>query len=80
LGLFKLFVVQLLHKFSIRAADGPMKLMKVIKNPVSDHLPVGAIKYGTSFSAEKLVRPIELAKEERPVVIVVGAMAHGKVV
>ncbi|KAK7483726.1 hypothetical protein BaRGS_00025047 [Batillaria attramentaria] len=34
-------MVQLLHKFSIHAADGPQKLLKVIKNPVTDHLPAG---------------------------------------
>merc|ERR1739848_380995 len=32
-------MVQLLHKLSIHAANGPIKLMKVIKNPVEDHFP-----------------------------------------
>jgi len=72
-------MVQLLHKFAIRASDGPMKLMKVIKNPITDHLPVGCIKIGTSFSADKLTKTTELPKGEQPVAIVVGAMAHGKV-
>ncbi len=53
--------------------------MKVIKNPITDHLPVGCIKIGTSFSADKLVKPKELPRGEQPVAIVVGAMAHGKV-
>ena len=35
-------MVQLLHKLSIRAANGPHKLLKVIKNPVTDHLPPNA--------------------------------------
>ena len=34
-------MVQLLHKYSITAAESSVKLMKVIKNPVSDHLPAG---------------------------------------
>ena len=34
-------MVQLLHKYSITAAETSVKLMKVIKNPLSDHLPVG---------------------------------------
>ncbi|CAL8100144.1 unnamed protein product [Orchesella dallaii] len=72
-------MVQLLHKFAIRASDGPMKLLKVIRNPVTDHLPVGCVKYGTSFTSDKLVKPSDLVKDDRPVVIVVGAMAHGKV-
>jgi rRNA small subunit pseudouridine methyltransferase Nep1 len=35
-------MVQLLHKLSIRAANGPHKLLKVIKNPIVDHLPPNA--------------------------------------
>jgi len=72
-------MVQLLHKFSVRASDGPMKLLKVIRNPITDHLPVDCIRYGTSFSSEKLVKPAELVHPDKHVVIVVGAMAHGKV-
>jgi len=72
-------MVQLLHKMSIKAANGPMKLLKVIKNPITDHLPVGCRKIGTSFSATKIVQPRDLvpAKDE-PFAIVIGAMAHGK--
>lgn len=73
-------MVQLLHRLNVRAADGNMKLLKVIKNPVTDHLPVGCRKIGTSFQAEKLVHPRELVPEtEEPIVIVIGSMAHGKV-
>ncbi|XP_033628383.1 ribosomal RNA small subunit methyltransferase NEP1-like isoform X1 [Asterias rubens] len=72
-------MVQLLHKLSISASDGPQKLLKVIKNPVSDHLPAGCKKIGTSFSATKCINPRELADTEEPVVVVIGAMAHGKV-
>ncbi|KIY44337.1 Nep1-domain-containing protein [Fistulina hepatica ATCC 64428] len=41
---FSGLMVQLLHKLSIRGANGPEKLLKVIKNPVTDHLPPGTIK------------------------------------
>ena len=34
-------MVQLLHKYSITAAESSVKLMKVIKNPITDHLPAG---------------------------------------
>ncbi len=37
-------MVQLLHKFSIKASDSSAKLLKVIKNPITDHLPVGCKK------------------------------------
>ncbi|KAF1741415.1 hypothetical protein MXB_3134 [Myxobolus squamalis] len=33
-------MIQLLHKLSIKAAGTNTKLMKVIKNPITDHLPL----------------------------------------
>lgn len=72
-------IVQLLHKYSIRASDGPMKLLKVIKNPISDHLPVGCHKILMSFSANKVLNPREFVPSEDPITIVVGAKAHGQV-
>lgn len=72
--------MQLLHKFSVRANDGPMKLLKVIKNPITDHLPVGVKKILMSFSSNKVENCRELVpKSEEPIAIVIGAMAHGKV-
>ncbi|XP_038244360.1 ribosomal RNA small subunit methyltransferase NEP1 isoform X2 [Dermochelys coriacea] len=70
-------MVQLLHKLSVRAADGPQKLLKVIKNPVTDHLPVGCMKIGTSFSVPNVTDVRELVPTAEPVAIVVGAFAHG---
>uniref|UniRef100_A0A1I8ML51 18S rRNA (pseudouridine-N1)-methyltransferase n=1 Tax=Musca domestica TaxID=7370 RepID=A0A1I8ML51_MUSDO len=77
-------MVQLLHKFSVRANDTSTKLMKVIKNPITDHLPVGCKKYAMSFSGKLLsnIRDIvpkknEEGEEEEPIVLVVGAFAHG---
>ncbi|KAK9884636.1 hypothetical protein WA026_007475 [Henosepilachna vigintioctopunctata] len=71
-------MVQLLHKFSVRAEGGP-KLIKVIKNPVTDHLPVGVRKIAMSFSANEVKHCKELVpNNEDPIVIVVGAMARGK--
>ncbi|XP_019526881.2 ribosomal RNA small subunit methyltransferase NEP1 [Aedes albopictus] len=71
-------MVQLLHKFSIKANDSPKKLMRVIKNPVTDHLPVGCRKYAMSFSASEVKHPRELVpKVDEPVALVVGAFAHG---
>lgn len=80
-------MVQLLHKFSIRANDTATKLMKVIKNPITDHLPVGCKKYAMSFSGKlmtnirdlvpKKIETPEGDEEEEPIVLVVGAFAHG---
>lgn len=36
---FSGLMVQLLHKFSIRSIDGNEKLLKLIKNPITDYLP-----------------------------------------
>lgn len=71
--------VQLLHKFSIRATENSMKLLKVIKNPVTEHLPVGCLKIGTSFAAEKVVNPRDIVPPDDPITIVVGAIARGQV-
>lgn len=78
-------MVQLLHKFSIRANDTSTKLMKVIKNPITDHLPVGCKKYAMSFSGKLITNIRDLVPkkaegsddEEEPIVLVVGAFAHG---
>ncbi|XP_020659822.2 ribosomal RNA small subunit methyltransferase NEP1 [Pogona vitticeps] len=72
-------MVQLLHKFSVRAADGPQKLLKVIKNPVTDHLPVGCTKIGTSFSSPTVTDIHDMVPTADPIAIVVGAFAHGSV-
>lgn len=56
-----------------------MKLLKVIKNPVSDHLPVGCLKILMSFNSNKVQNPRELVPSEEPIAIVIGAMAHGQV-
>ncbi|XP_060526678.1 ribosomal RNA small subunit methyltransferase NEP1 [Cylas formicarius] len=72
-------MVQLLHKFSVRAESGP-KLLKVIKNPVTDHLPVGVRKIATSFSSNVFRKCVDLVpKTEDPIVFVIGAMAKGSV-
>ncbi|KAF8766660.1 ribosomal RNA small subunit methyltransferase NEP1-like [Argiope bruennichi] len=76
---FAALMVQLLHKLKIRSSDGNHRLMKVIKNPITDHLPVGCKKLCTSYSAKKIVNPRELVPPDEPIVIVVGAMAHGQV-
>jgi len=72
-------MVQLLYKLKIRASDGPDVLLKVIKNPVTQHLPTNALKFGTSVTGELIniadfIQPI---KDDTPVVFTVGAHAHG---
>lgn len=47
-------MVQLLQKLSIRATNGPDKLLKVIKGPVTRHFPPDATRIGFSHSAPSL--------------------------
>jgi len=54
--------------------------MKVIKNPVTNHLPVGCKKYAMSFTGRKVTNCRTLVPEnDEPIAIVVGSFAHGNV-
>lgn len=75
-------MVQLLQKLSIRATNGPDKLLRVVKQPVTRHLPLGARRVGMSFSAPKVVQLreyIAATGSKSSLVFVIGAMAHGKI-
>jgi len=74
-------MVTLLEKLSVRADGGPIKLMKVIKNPVTDHLPAGCKKTLFTYTTTGIIRPLQLAAEAGDTAhcVVIGAMAHGKV-
>ena len=54
-------IVQLLHKLKIKAAGESTTLLKVIKNPFSQHLPPGTRCFGFSCQGT-LYSPIALAK------------------
>jgi len=81
-------MVQLLHKMKIKAAENGTTLMKVIKNPFSQHLPVGTHVYGMSCQG-LLYTPAGLTKALVPinpndegtnqVCFIIGAMAAGHV-
>ncbi|KAI1792507.1 Nep1-domain-containing protein [Ganoderma leucocontextum] len=77
---FSGLMVQLLHKLSIRGVNGPEKLLKVIKNPVTDHLPANTIKLTLSGDAPvvKLTRYLPTLPETHHIAVFVGAMARGK--
>lgn len=86
---FSGLMAQLLFKLSIRASNGPTKLLKVIKNPVTDYLPPNAKIHLLSVTGDLTSMPDWVAKNcpknakgdnlAEPVVFVGGAMAHGKV-
>jgi hypothetical protein len=77
----RLKTVQLLHKLKVRSADGKATLLKVIKNPITRHLPAGCKCYGFSVQGT-LYNPSSLAcvlPEDKSVVFVLGAMAAGHI-
>ncbi|KAL5775911.1 hypothetical protein ACOSP7_013468 [Xanthoceras sorbifolium] len=75
-------MLQLLQKLSITAVGKREKLLRVIKNPVTQYLPVNSRKIGFSYSSEKLVKIrnyVDTVNNKADLVFVVGAMAHGKI-
>ncbi|OLY83671.1 Ribosomal RNA small subunit methyltransferase mra1 [Smittium mucronatum] len=77
---FSGLMVQLLHKLSIRSANGTEKLMKVIKNPITDHLPVNSRKICFSYDAPTVHLQTWIRKNipsNTTLVVAIGAMAHG---
>mmetsp|Transcript_17169 Transcript_17169/g.33659 ORF Transcript_17169/g.33659 Transcript_17169/m.33659 type:complete len:247 (-) Transcript_17169:228-968(-) len=74
-------MVQLLHKMKIRAVDGNKTLMKVIKNPITRHLPPDARIFGMSVTGT-LVDVHEFVPaldDTRPIVFIFGGFAHGHI-
>lgn len=72
-------MVQLLHRLSIRSTNSNEKLLRVIQNPITDHLPPNCRKVTLSFDAP-LVRCrdfIENLEPKESICVFVGAMAKG---
>ncbi|PGH10489.1 hypothetical protein AJ80_07533 [Polytolypa hystricis UAMH7299] len=73
-------MVQLLHRLSIRSTNSQEKLLKVIKNPISDHLPPNCRKITLSYDAP-VVRVhdyVESLGPKESICVFVGAMAKGR--
>ncbi|PVU92183.1 hypothetical protein BB561_003979 [Smittium simulii] len=77
---FSGLMVQLLHKLSIRSASGEEKLIKVIKNPITDHLPTNSRKICFSYDSPTVHLQSWIRKslpEDTSLIVAIGAMAHG---
>lgn len=72
-------LVQLLHKLAIRSVNSSEKLLKVIKNPITDHLPTGCRKIVMSGDAPtvRLSQFVQTLPKDEPVCFIIGAFAHG---
>ncbi|RDX66454.1 Ribosomal RNA small subunit methyltransferase nep-1, partial [Mucuna pruriens] len=82
LGSFCNMMAELLQKFCIKSKGGHGKLLRLIQNPVTHHLPVNSRKIGLSFSSPKAVQLRDYVSDancDENLVFVVGAMAHGKI-
>ena len=77
---FSAFMAQLLTKLKVRSAQGSATLATVIKNPVTQYLPMGVKIVGTSNKAD-LVNVNDYVKtlgiEKKPFVFVIGAVSVG---
>ncbi|OZJ05972.1 Ribosomal RNA small subunit methyltransferase mra1 [Bifiguratus adelaidae] len=77
---FSGLMVQLLHKLSIRSVNGSEKLLRVIKNPVTDYLPTNCHKIAFSFDAPtiRLSDYLPTIPADKSICVSIGAMAHGE--
>jgi rRNA small subunit pseudouridine methyltransferase Nep1 len=73
-------MVQLLQRMSIRSTTSQEKLLRVIKNPITDHLPPNCRKITLSFEAEvvRVSDYIQTLGPEESICVFIGAMAKGK--
>jgi rRNA small subunit pseudouridine methyltransferase Nep1 len=72
-------MVQLLHRHQIRSTSSQEKLIEVIKNPITDHLPPNCRKVTLSFDSE-VVRVSDYnagLNQNESIAVFVGAMAKG---
>jgi rRNA small subunit pseudouridine methyltransferase Nep1 len=72
-------MVQLLHRLAIRSINSQEKLLKVIANPITDHLPPNCRKVTLSYESEvvRVREYVEKLNENESICVFVGAMAKG---
>ncbi|KAH3899591.1 probable Ribosomal RNA small subunit methyltransferase NEP1 [Saccharomycodes ludwigii] len=77
---FSGLMVQLLHKLSIRSVNSEEKLLKVIKNPITDHLPTKCRKVTLSFDSPVVSVQDYITNnldKDESICVFVGSMARG---
>jgi len=72
-------MVQLLHRMSIRSTTSQEKLLRVIKNPITEHLPPNCRKVTLSFEGPvvRVKDYIQTLDTKESICVFVGAMAKG---
>ncbi|CAG8700966.1 5132_t:CDS:2 [Ambispora leptoticha] len=73
-------MVQLLHKLSISSTKGSEKLLRVIKNPVTQYLPTNCHKITLSYDAKtvRLRDYLPTIPSDYSICVAIGAMPHGE--
>mmetsp|Transcript_35682 Transcript_35682/g.44074 ORF Transcript_35682/g.44074 Transcript_35682/m.44074 type:complete len:244 (+) Transcript_35682:171-902(+) len=79
---FSGLMVQLLYQFRIRAIKSNEKLLNIIKNPITKHLPVNVPIINTSIKGElvdvnQYVDNLCDNNKGKPIVFIIGAHPHG---
>ncbi|EAR92747.1 EMG1/NEP1 methyltransferase (macronuclear) [Tetrahymena thermophila SB210] len=76
---FAALFAQLLTKLKVRAVQSSETLLKIVKNPVTQHLPSDAMKIGMSTQARlvSFKEYIEKLPKNKPVVYIVGGVSKG---
>jgi rRNA small subunit pseudouridine methyltransferase Nep1 len=78
-------MAQCLTKLKVRAESGSQTLLSVIKNPITDHLPIGCKIIGTSSLADlktmkdyvQQLSPAGSSSWSKPIAYVIGAVSIG---
>mmetsp|Transcript_19613 Transcript_19613/g.47903 ORF Transcript_19613/g.47903 Transcript_19613/m.47903 type:complete len:292 (-) Transcript_19613:308-1183(-) len=82
--MFKRFcgvIVEVMQRMRVRSTRGK-KLLKLVRSPLGSHLPIGSKKIAFSYSVKNVTDFNEYAKKlsvNEPLVLAVGAMAHGHI-
>lgn len=76
---FSGLMVQLLHRLSIKGANSQERLLRVIQNPITDHLPPKCRKVTLSFDAPvvRVREYIDTLGDNESICVFIGAMAKG---
>ncbi|CAG8632889.1 2441_t:CDS:2 [Paraglomus occultum] len=73
-------MVQLLHKLCITSENNSVKLLRVVKNPVTQYLPIACRKLTLSYDAPtvRLKDYLPTIPPDHSICVAIGAMAHGE--
>lgn len=75
---FSGLMAELLEKFKVRGTSGSVPLLKVIRNPIISHLPVGTRKVICTYNSDNMMDMREHAAKMTALAVANGADKNGK--